>query len=202
MWETTARPPACAGRCRSTMRERPPRTPRSSRTGSWWAGCTRARPPPRWASGRPAMLARVPPAHQDPVLDERGVLGGRSLIVERQRPAQAGGRAVVSHIEDRLPEAAAQDHHLARLRVLVHEVCFREVPERLVDEHAGQLGIEDHGIGAALHHRRVEQLHRPLRDLAEPRRLRSEEHTSELQSRLHLVCRLLLEKKKKTKNTN
>src|SRR3989449_5861000 len=27
-------------------------------------------------------------------------------------------------------------------------------------------------------------------------RLRSEEHTSELQSRLHLVCRLLLEKKK------
>src|SRR2546429_2475128 len=28
-------------------------------------------------------------------------------------------------------------------------------------------------------------------------RMRSEEHTSELQSRLHLVCRLLLEKKKK-----
>src|SRR2546422_6453150 len=29
---------------------------------------------------------------------------------------------------------------------------------------------------------------------------RSEEHTSELQSRLHLVCRLLLEKKKHTRN--
>src|SRR2546429_7063121 len=29
-------------------------------------------------------------------------------------------------------------------------------------------------------------------------RSRSEEHTSELQSRLHLVCRLLLEKKKRT----
>src|SRR2546422_6529232 len=29
---------------------------------------------------------------------------------------------------------------------------------------------------------------------------RSEEHTSELQSRLHLVCRLLLEKKKTTKS--
>src|SRR2546422_4673008 len=29
---------------------------------------------------------------------------------------------------------------------------------------------------------------------------RSEEHTSELQSRLHLVCRLLLEKKKKNDN--
>src|SRR2546422_6472928 len=30
---------------------------------------------------------------------------------------------------------------------------------------------------------------------------RSEEHTSELQSRLHLVCRLLLEKKKKKNST-
>src|SRR2546429_7379817 len=33
------------------------------------------------------------------------------------------------------------------------------------------------------------------------RNKRSEEHTSELQSRLHLVCRLLLEKKKTTHNT-
>src|SRR2546422_5953393 len=31
---------------------------------------------------------------------------------------------------------------------------------------------------------------------------RSEEHTSELQSRLHLVCRLLLEKKKNKKKDN
>src|SRR2546422_7653085 len=31
---------------------------------------------------------------------------------------------------------------------------------------------------------------------------RSEEHTSELQSRLHLVCRLLLEKKKKKQKNN
>src|SRR5690625_6199484 len=33
------------------------------------------------------------------------------------------------------------------------------------------------------------------------RLLRSEEHTSELQSRGHLVCRLLLEKKKKNMDT-
>src|SRR5207253_3411693 len=32
--------------------------------------------------------------------------------------------------------------------------------------------------------------------------VRSEEHTSELQSRGHLVCRLLLEKKKKSKESN
>src|SRR2546429_6393304 len=35
------------------------------------------------------------------------------------------------------------------------------------------------------------------KELRTKRKSRSEEHTSELQSRLHLVCRLLLEKKKK-----
>src|SRR2546422_2808256 len=36
-----------------------------------------------------------------------------------------------------------------------------------------------------------------LKDVVDDIFERSEEHTSELQSRLHLVCRLLLEKKKK-----
>src|SRR5687768_18313196 len=36
----------------------------------------------------------------------------------------------------------------------------------------------------------------PLRRVQRGDQARSEEHTSELQSRLHLVCRLLLEKKK------
>src|SRR5690606_39639687 len=40
------------------------------------------------------------------------------------------------------------------------------------------------------------ELHRGAAD-PDPRRRRSEEHTSELQSRENLVCRLLLEKKKK-----
>src|SRR2546422_6278123 len=35
-----------------------------------------------------------------------------------------------------------------------------------------------------------------------PLRARSEEHTSELQSRLHLVCRLLLEKKNENLNSS
>src|SRR5690625_6659982 len=43
----------------------------------------------------------------------------------------------------------------------------------------------------------------PRREPGRARRWRSEEHTSELQSRGHLVCRLLLEKKKKeVHNTN
>src|SRR2546429_9480911 len=61
---------------------------------------------------------------------------------------------------------------------------------------------------AAFHVLLLRRRARALADGAEHRRRpgaaraadvdRSEEHTSELQSRLHLVCRLLLEKKKKT----
>src|SRR5690625_6993778 len=53
-------------------------------------------------------------------------------------------------------------------------------------------------VGATTHERKVPSLDIGVNEddipLAE---MRSEEHTSELQSRGHLVCRLLLEKKKK-----
>src|SRR2546429_6721192 len=67
---------------------------------------------------------------------------------------------------------------------------------RPVDEH--------HHIGVLLDRARFAQIGElratlvalgSARELAEHQR--SEEHTSELQSRLHLACRLLLEKKKK-----
>src|SRR2546429_2908660 len=65
-------------------------------------------------------------------------------------------------------------------------ICHPRAPA-----HGGRL--RDHHGGQPRH----------LRDRPLPRlpRGRSEEHTSELQSRLHLVCRLLLEKKKKQKRT-
>src|SRR3712207_8829806 len=54
---------------------------------------------------------------------------------------------------------------------------------------------EDRGLGRA--RREVGHESRVV-----PMGHRSEEHTSELQSRQYLVCRLLLEKKKKNKNSN
>src|SRR3712207_7285391 len=56
------------------------------------------------------------------------------------------------------------------------------------------------GEGSSRHPDRRE----PLRPAAgrDPAGGRSEEHTSELQSRQYLVCRLLLEKKKNTNKTN
>src|SRR5205823_11192838 len=47
--------------------------------------------------------------------------------------------------------------------------------------------------------RRTRDRHGPVGDSRRSVRARSEEHTSELQSLAYLVCRLLLEKKKKQK---
>src|SRR2546422_6641155 len=57
------------------------------------------------------------------------------------------------------------------------------------------LVLEEGGVGAALLGTVAELMIR-LGTQHEAEEVRSEEHTSELQSRLHLVCRLLLEKKK------
>src|SRR5260370_7267147 len=52
-----------------------------------------------------------------------------------------------------------------------------------------ELGLGGSAVGTGIN------THPDYREMA----IRSEEHTSELQSHLNLVCRLLLEKKKKTK---
>src|SRR5205814_8712153 len=60
------------------------------------------------------------------------------------------------------------------------------------------LPISQPGIAPPLWQGPLDRL--PLVDEAHEAEHRSEEHTSELQSLRHLVCRLLLEKKKKTIN--
>src|SRR2546422_6158475 len=73
--------------------------------------------------------------------------------------------------------------------ILTCPLGVRQAPpttERLVELHVGEETVAANLRERVL--RRVELL-------------RSEEHTSELQSRLHLVCRLLLEKKKKNSST-
>src|SRR3712207_7394743 len=66
----------------------------------------------------------------------------------------------------------------------------------VVDEAVPQVRRRDHE-GARHHapHHAVDPRQRPPLDDPEELGLRSEEHTSELQSRQYLVCRLLLEKK-------
>src|SRR3712207_8335915 len=74
---------------------------------------------------------------------------------------------------------------------------FRSVGQRPAQELARAAG-EEHEPHQQAEPRRVRRAE-PER-LAHPLRRRSEEHTSELQSRQYLVCRLLLEKKKRYTN--
>src|SRR3712207_8207540 len=69
---------------------------------------------------------------------------------------------------------------------------------RSVVEDAGRVTVVDAGVPTSWSslHEALARIGRTTADV-EAVGLRSEEHTSELQSRQYLVCRLLLEKKKK-----
>src|SRR2546422_7652015 len=91
-----------------------------------------------------------------------------------------------------------------RSTLFPYTTLFRSVGRQVPQVHlAPGLADERERVLEHRHHPEPEQVDL---DDAEPRAVvlvpldRSEEHTSELQSRLHLVCRLLLEKKKKKKS--
>src|SRR3712207_8539934 len=71
-----------------------------------------------------------------------------------------------------------------------HGVADRVLGMRLVEHRLGDRKHVHHELGIELGKRVLQ--HQRLRG----EQIRSEEHTSELQSRQYLVCRLLLEKKK------
>src|SRR5260370_20093640 len=75
-----------------------------------------------------------------------------------------------------------------RSTLFPYTTLFRSVPGAVADGLSGHLGgwIDVFALGCA-----GQNLFR--------QQIRSEEHTSELQSHLNLVCRLLLEKKKKNR---
>src|SRR5690242_21244454 len=78
-----------------------------------------------------------------------------------------------------------------RSTLFPYTTLFRSVEERIDDIDDEQ---EERGRREQREHDGAEPAHRPG---AVDHVLRSEEHTSELQSHVNLVCRLLLEKKKK-----
>src|SRR3712207_9059162 len=78
-----------------------------------------------------------------------------------------------------------------RSTLFPYTTLFRS-PDQFRGEAEGDRAVEGHPDGRAREVRRRRPGPRPVRQV-----VRSEEHTSELQSRQYLVCRLLLEKKKK-----
>src|SRR5437868_12526171 len=87
-------------------------------------------------------------------------------------PAPAPPRTYTLSLHDALPISRAFERRVDRLEALA------QVPLHVLHHHDGERGAAP----------------------ARGPQARSEEHTSELQSRFDLVCRLLLEKKKKTTN--
>src|SRR5690554_7444291 len=96
----------------------------------------------------------------------------------RQTKHKAGNRQRQQRQE--LEDACQQ----LRLRCALHQPGVEEDQER-PDHHGAQGHLQTVDIGAPTTSVHATELI-----------VRSEEHTSELQSRPHLVCRLLLEKKK------
>src|SRR2546429_6907025 len=82
-----------------------------------------------------------------------------------------------------------------RSTLFPYTTLFRSIHARLVGDIVAV--IDDDRYLREEHELRLRHCDRAQCSAAERHR-RSEEHTSELQSRLHLVCRLLLEKKKDT----
>src|SRR3712207_8194372 len=86
-----------------------------------------------------------------------------------------------------------------RSTLFPYTTLFRSFLQRRHDDHVGRVVRHDEAQ-VVLHRAGPEELEAQVRRIHR-RRLteddaRSEEHTSELQSRQYLVCRLLLEKKK------
>src|SRR3989449_8851619 len=125
---------------------------------------------------------------------------GRVLVLTKGSPAEGssiyaqGGVAVASEEDD---IALHRDDTLRAGKGLCRpeavQVLVEEGPARVQELIRWGARFDRAGDGYALAREAAHSRHRILRAGGDA--TRSEEHTSELQSRLHLVCRLLLEKK-------
>src|SRR5690348_17877023 len=83
-----------------------------------------------------------------------------------------------------------------------HNRDLHSFPTRRSSDLLGDVADDEHHadlLAFAVRHRRTGEVHREPRTVGRDQgAVRSEEHTSELQSPVHIVCRLLLEKKKYT----
>src|SRR2546422_5812165 len=84
-----------------------------------------------------------------------------------------------------------------RSTLFPYTTLFRSKDFGLILETAMELSVPMPATAAAVQVAAAEHARQLAAHSDEDFSARSEEHTSELQSRLHLVCRLLLEKKKK-----
>src|SRR2546422_5237662 len=114
------------------------------------------------------------------VTDQRGNVKRRFLDIygrlTRIEEVNGGDTYMTTYASNAVGALVLATNHLNHVTALTYDLLGRKTAMR--DPNMGSWTYS-HDVGGNL--------------------VRSEEHTSELQSRLHLVCRLLLEKKKKNK---
>src|SRR3989449_3975247 len=161
-------------------------------------------------------VTRVPPDSLLPVRVRRGLtltdvakveewkleLPGVIAEVEPQRvyPTSRFAAHLLGYVRE------ANDEQLKQGRYRRGDMVGQTGLERLLDEFLrgkdGGERIEVDAMGRPVRLVQSTEPHPGAQVITTVDRGRSEEHTSELQSRLHLVCRLLLEKKKKREDTS
>src|SRR5690625_4629725 len=109
--------------------------------------------------------------------DDGQIVGMRDLLSEKEITE------VLDWLQETAPERPKRETWAHRMKSLTMQLQSGKLSERVS---VIRYILQASGISP--------------KSLAERNMLRSEEHTSELQSRGHLVCRLLLEKKKKHNN--
>src|SRR2546422_3667628 len=119
------------------------------------------------------------------------------LLQQKRAAAELGGGAERIAAQHEKGKMTARE----RLDVLLDAGTFVEL-DRFVTHRSTDFGLADEkylGDGVVTGYGRIDGrlVYAFSQDFTVFGGSRSEEHTSELQSRLHLVCRLLLEKKKR-----
>src|SRR5690554_7606499 len=117
-------------------------------------------------------------------------VSGNTLLASLTTPSKNTGRDAASARKDTQESSVnfreAMDQ-MARLKVDARRDQLAARASKQTSRYEEPRADKQESRADKLDQRRIDQ------------QLRSEEHTSELQSRPHLVCRLLLEKKKKKK---
>src|SRR5256886_8039995 len=156
-------------------------TTRSRRTcGTCCAGCTA--PASTWASATRRRVRRAPPTRGSSCSSSRSSCGGPSRTKTSSSPRSC---ATASGCWNDRPLAASRRRHGLARRVRA-QGQHRAVHAHPAGAQPRGLRVQPAGEGRRSH-----------RGAHARGGSRSEEHTSELQSQSNLVCRLLLEKKKK-----
>src|SRR5438105_1289041 len=108
-------------------------------------------------------------------------------------------KRLLASIAQRGIEQALEGTAAGERKILLNGFKRRRCALRLGLHHVPYVALGDDEAGAILNLLRVSN-QSALSLLEQARFIRSEEHTSELQSRVDIVCRLLLEKKKRIIN--